>query len=163
MGEADSRTRRWVTWVWIGLALIAVGALVAWWINSSGHVPATPSDGTAGENAPPPPPAAQPADFRKLVGRWVRTDTPYVIEIRDVSDDGTLQAAYYNPRPINVSRAVAKEKDGALAVFVELRDVGYPGSTYTLTHDRAKDLLRGVYFQAARQQSFDVAFVRLQR
>ena len=47
-----------------------------------------------------------------------------------------------------------------MKVFVELRDVNYPGSTYTLAYDPAADQLRGVYFQALERQSFDVSFVR---
>ena len=45
--------------------------------------------------------------------------------------------------------------------FIELRDVNYPGSTYTLTYDLASDQLKGIYFQAAEQQRFEVAFVRV--
>ena len=56
--------------------------------------------------------------------------------------------------------AEAKDKNHGLEVFVELRDVNYPGSTYTLAYDRAKDLLQGVYFQATMRQSYDVIFFR---
>jgi hypothetical protein len=42
-----------------------------------------------------------------------------------------------------------------------LRDVHYPGSTYTLTYDPAHDQLKGVSYQAALQQRFDVVFVRM--
>jgi len=45
-------------------------------------------------------------------------------------------------------------------LFIELRDAGYPGSTYELIHDPRSDLLSGVYFQAAMGQRFDVVFVR---
>ena len=48
-----------------------------------------------------------------------------------------------------------------MKVFLELRDVHYPGSTYTLTYDPARDQLQGVYYQAALQQRFDVVFVRM--
>ena len=96
-----------------------------------------------------------------VVGRWIRTDTPYVIDIKSAGQDGTLQAAYYNPRQINISVAEARGKNGTLEVFVELRDVNYPGSTYTLTYDKAKDLLIGVYFQAVMQQKYNVSFRRM--
>jgi hypothetical protein len=43
----------------------------------------------------------------------------------------------------------------------ELRDLNYPGATYNLTYDPGSDQLRGVYFQPALNQSFDVAFVRI--
>jgi hypothetical protein len=125
-----------------------------------GDAPPAPSGAAAPQTAPAPAAVAEPsaavsanADLKVLVGRWVRMDTPYVIEIRSVSDDGTLGAAYYNPRSINVSVAEAREKNGKLEVFVELRDVNYPGSYYRLTYD---------HFQAVMQQDFDVAFRRLQ-
>ena len=45
-------------------------------------------------------------------------------------------------------------------VFVELRDVGYPGSTYSLECADAGDRLEGNYFQAAQGADFPVEFVR---
>jgi len=106
------------------------------------------------------PETSKSADLQKLVGRWIRTDTPYVIEIRTVKDDGTLEAAYYNPNPINIARAGAKEKDHGLEVFVEFDDVNYRGSTYTLLYDKARDILYGNYFQATMRQNYNVAFIR---
>jgi len=102
--------------------------------------------------------------MQKLVGQWMRTDSPYVIEIHEVSPDGTLRAGYFNPRPINVAAAKAQNKDGKLQVFVELRDTGYtgyPGSTYTLNYDPKEDALKGTYFQATMQQNYDVAFMAI--
>ena len=58
-------------------------------------------------------------------------------------------------------KATVAEQDGQAEFFMELRDVGYPGSTYTLRYDEREDQLTGVYFQAAAQQSFDVNFQRL--
>ena len=104
---------------------------------------------------------SRPEDFLPLVGRWVRTDSPYVIEIRGVGRDGSLEAAYYNPRPIRVSRAMAQKESGELQVFVELRDVNYPGSTYTLVYNRTQNVLQGIYYQATMGQRFDVVFARL--
>jgi hypothetical protein len=101
------------------------------------------------------------ADFRPLVGRWQRTDGGYVIDIRRVAPDGSMQAGYYNPRPINVARARASMVKEYLKVEVELRDTGYPGSTYTLLYDPDKDALLGFYYQAVQQQNFDVVFVRM--
>jgi hypothetical protein len=45
-------------------------------------------------------------------------------------------------------------------VFVELRDVNYPGSTYTLRYEPARDRLVGLYDQAAQRQHYDLIFVR---
>jgi len=106
--------------------------------------------------------AAVPArNFQALKGRWLRPDGGYVIELRDVDATGKLNAAYFNPQPIKVSRAEASRDGGMFKVFIELRDVGYPGSTYTLTYDPATDQLKGDYYQAAMRQTFDVGFVRL--
>jgi len=103
--------------------------------------------------------AADP-DFQTLKGRWLRPDGGDVLEIRKIAADGTMDAAYLNPRPVNVSRAKATRDKTTLRVFVELRAPNYPGSTYTLTYDPKRDELYGVYFQAVQGQSFDVVFVR---
>jgi hypothetical protein len=97
---------------------------------------------------------------QKIVGRWLRPDGGYIIEIKRVENDGKLQAAYFNPRPINVSQAQVVQKDHELVVFIELRDVGYPGATYALTYDAARDLLAGRYYQPSLGQTFEVYFVR---
>ncbi|MFC1821274.1 hypothetical protein ACFL9T_01090 [Thermodesulfobacteriota bacterium] len=99
-------------------------------------------------------------DFDKLVGPWVRREGGYVIAISKIHPDGKVDAAYFNPRPINVSRANVSEEDRKIKLFVELRDKGYPGSTYTLVYNPEHDVMVGVYFQAAIQQSFKVIFDR---
>ncbi len=101
------------------------------------------------------------AGFDRLKGRWRRPDGGYVLEIREVEASGKMDAGYFNPRPINLSRKEASQEGTTTKVFIELRDTNYPGSTYTLTYDPQSDQLKGVYFQAALQQSFDVVFVRL--
>ena len=106
--------------------------------------------------------AAPGPDTSKLLGKWQRPDGGYVLELSSAAPDGQLKAAYFNPRSINVARAQWKLQDGLLQVFVELRDVNYPGSTYTLGYDPATDRLTGIYFQAALKQQFEVEFVRKQ-
>jgi hypothetical protein len=101
------------------------------------------------------------AGFDRLKGRWLRPDGGYVIEIRNIEANGKMAAGYFNPRPINVSRAEASQEGTTTKVFIELRDKNYPGSTYTLTYDPQSDQLKGTYFQAALQQSFDVVFIRM--
>ena len=105
--------------------------------------------------------SAWAVDYRPLVGRWQRTDGGYVIEIKRVATDGTMTAGYFNPRPINVSWAKASAFKGHLKVEVELRDTGYPGSSYTLLYDPDKDALLGLYYQAVQQRNFDVVFMRM--
>jgi len=100
------------------------------------------------------------SDFEKLQGKWVRTDGGYVLEIKKVTADGKMDAAYLNPRPITVSKAEATSESGQTKVFVELRDRLYPGNNYTLTYDRGKDQLTGIYHHLGIGQDFDVIFVR---
>jgi hypothetical protein len=99
--------------------------------------------------------------FQRLQGRWQRTDGGYIIDIRSVDADGKIRAAYYNPRPINVAKAEASLDRGLVKVVLELRDVNYPGSTYTLGYDPVSDRLAGVYFQAVERATFDVSFTRM--
>jgi hypothetical protein len=98
--------------------------------------------------------------FENLIGRWLRPDGGYIIEIRSISTDGRMDAAYLNPRPIHVARAEASWKKGQQEVFIELQDTGYPGSTYTLDYHPDRDAFTGVYFQATLKQAFEVVFVR---
>jgi hypothetical protein len=101
------------------------------------------------------------AAFDSLKGRWLRPDGGYVIDIREVDATGKIHAGYFNPRPINVAQAKASQEGDTTKVFIELRDVNYPGATYNLTYDPEKDQLRGVYYQPALRQSFDVFFIRM--
>jgi hypothetical protein len=99
--------------------------------------------------------------FALLKGRWRRPDGGYVLDIRNVDSIGKMDAAYFNPNPIKVSKAEATREGAITKVFIELRDTGYPGCTFILTYDPQTDQLRGVYFQAAIQQNFDVIFFRI--
>jgi hypothetical protein len=101
------------------------------------------------------------ANFEPLIGRWQRPDGGYVLEVRSIGRDGNATVRYLNPRPINVARAEVSSQGDTSKLFVELQDVGYPGSTYTLVYDPKKDILLGIYFQAGTGQYFDVVFVRI--
>lgn len=100
------------------------------------------------------------ADKNLLVGDWVRTDASYLIKISKVNEDGTLEAQYFNPKPINVGNANWEESHGNLTITVELRDVNYPGSKYTLHYLPDRDVLAGDYYQAVQGLNFYVEFVR---
>lgn len=159
-------------------ALFLVGvSLLVWLIADSFRTPpadqpvAVPAAGTAttqsavttesAENQVKPLP---PATSQKLLGNWQRTDADYAIEIRLVNPDGVADARYFNPfnqRSINVARATLLEQGGAAEFFMELRDEGYPGSTYTLQYDEATDQLMGSYFQAAVRENYAVVFQRM--
>jgi hypothetical protein len=104
---------------------------------------------------------ASAADLSPLVGRWQRTDGGYVIEIRNIAQDGKIAAGYFNPRPINVEKAQASKEKEIIKVEITLRDVGYPGSAYTLVYVAEKDVLLGYYYHAVSRQYFDVLFVRM--
>jgi hypothetical protein len=99
-------------------------------------------------------------DMGMLKGRWLRPDGGYILTIRSVDGSGKMDASYHNPNPISVSRAEATWEGSAIKVFVELWGKGYPGSTYKLTYDPKSNELRGIYFQAALRQSFEVVFVK---
>lgn len=133
------RKRSWRRW---GVALAVAAVIVAVGAAAAGY-------------------RARRCDPSALVGRWERPDGGYVLDIRTVRGDGGLEAAYLNPRPIRVSQAKYRAEDGELSVFVELRDVFYPGSTYRLRYEPKTDRLAGRYFQALQGQLFDVEFVRL--
>jgi len=99
-------------------------------------------------------------DKSLLVGNWLRTDADYLIKIKSINDDGTLEAQYFNPKPINIGKANWVASNSDLKVVVELRDENYPGSTYTLNYLADKDILAGDYFQAVEGITFYVEFAR---
>ena len=138
-----------VSAVWFSyvLAIVALSGLV---------VPLTAS---AGDEKVPAVKVPQ-AGLNRMTGKWLRPDGGYVLELRDAKPDGRLKAAYFNPRPIHVAKAEWRSMAGRFQVFVELRDVNYPGSTYTLIYDAEKDRFEGYYYQAAMKQTFDVIFER---
>ena len=127
--------------------LAAVVLALAWIASGCGRR-------QADQPPPPPPPllpptaVAVPTELSRLTGKWLRPDGGYVLEIQSVTADGQLAAAK------------ATRPAGTLNIFVELRDTGYPGCTYTLTYDAPTDQLRGDYYQAALQQHYDIVFVR---
>jgi len=99
-------------------------------------------------------------NLQRLEGRWVRPDGGYILELGEIKKDGSLKASYFNPRPINVFSAKWSRKKGKINLFVELRDVNYPGSKYNLQYEPVSDRLKGTYFQAVEKQTFNIEFVR---
>ena len=132
------------------------------WCSEQARKGSTPGSSACRTGSPAPTVTAEvKTAFQVLKGRWLRPDGGYVIEVKGIDDSGKMEAAYLNPRPINISKAQATQEGTVTKVFIELRDTGYPGSTYTLTYDPQSDQLKGIYFQAAMQQSFEVFFVRM--
>lgn len=105
-------------------------------------------------------PAVQELTASALMGAWVRPDGGYILQVREVRPDGSLDAGYFNPNPIHVSTASWRLMGSVLKMEVLLDDQNYRGSTYTLVYNPESDQLEGVYFQAVARQSFDVVFVR---
>lgn len=141
---------RWIVAAVVGAVAVAGGVLVRQGAGPSLVAP------VAVVSAPP----MQEVSPERLVGRWLRSDGGYVLEIRRAEPDGRLDAAYLNPRSIHVAQAEWRREGGSLTVFIELRDVNYPGSTYRLAFTPEQDRLAGRYFQALERQTFDVMFVR---
>jgi len=147
------------------IVLVAVVIMVSlglgWWraehAKTRPSAPSTPATATR----PLAPMAATAPGLKKLKGTWLRPDGGYVVDIRTVEEGGHMDVAYFNPQPIKVSKAEAAQEGGTMKVVLELRDVHYPGSTYTLTYDPASDQLQGIYYQAALQQRFAVVFIRM--
>jgi hypothetical protein len=157
--QAQSPKSKWV--VILVLAFLGAAAVAYFLFFQKGPGPEEPAQSAKTEN-----PTqgndmtALGPDVGRLIGRWSRPDGGYTIEIRNIDAKGLADAGYFNPRPIHVSKAVAARRDNGLEFFMELRDEGYPGSTYTLVYDAQRDLLAGIYYQAAMNQSFGVNFLR---
>jgi len=147
---AAGRSLRKTGWLFIVLVL---AILIAAWFT--GPVAETASAGKPEKQS------QVQIDFKYLEGRWVRPDGGYILELRNIKKDGSIAAAYFNPRPIKVYRAELSRKEGKISLMVELRDVNYPGSTYDLRYDPANDRLKGTYFQAVERQTFNIEFVRV--
>ena len=60
------------------------------------------------------PKSVRKSDTQRLIGRWVRPDGGYVLELKGIGKDGSLKAAYFNPRSIHVSRAEYRRKGGTI-------------------------------------------------
>lgn len=129
----------------LAAAFILIGAAVFFLVNNESGI------STSG---------SKEVDKNLLIGDWVRTDAQYLIRITNLNDDGTMTAQYFNPNPINVGSANWEESYGNLKAIVELRDVNYPGSKYSLSYLPDKDMLAGEYFQAVEGLTFYVEFIR---
>ncbi len=152
-------------WTRLSLAIAAGVTLVSGTVScKKSETPAKDAVTPAAAATPVAPAAAAtgeaPAEVRKMLGRWLRSDGTYVLELRSADRSGVVQAGYFNPKSINVSRAIWMRSAEGLQVVVELNDVGYPGATYVLSHDVKNDTLVGKYNQPQMGQSFDVDFVR---
>ena len=134
--------------LWLAIISVIVLAVIVFIIFQTN----SPQDSVTSED--------KSIDKNLLVGDWIRTDASYLIKIKSVNEDGTFEAKYFNPKPINVESAAWEESYGNLKIIVVLRDVNYPGSKYTLNYFADRDILAGDYFQAVEGLTFYVEFVR---
>ena len=140
------------------LSLLLLGGAVS---CRKADAPAEPKAAPAAAASPAPAAeAGAPPEVQKMMGRWLRSDGTYVLELRSADKSGVVQAGYYNPKSINVSRSIWMRGAEGVQVVVELNDVGYPGATYVLSHDPQDDRLVGKYNQPQMGQTFDVDFLR---
>jgi hypothetical protein len=51
-----------------------------------------------------------------------------------------------------------QESSGSLKIIIVLRDVNYPGLTYTLNYLPDRDILAGEYYQAVEGLTFYIEF-----
>jgi hypothetical protein len=70
--------------------------------------------------SPARPGAKAAAGFGVLIGRWLRPDGGYVINIRGVDAEGRLDAAYANPNPLPFARAEAARDGKTLKLFFKI-------------------------------------------
>jgi hypothetical protein len=99
--------------------------------------------------------------FQKILGQWQRPDGGYIIAIQKVGPDGQLDASYFNPKPIYVSKAFAQLEGNLIKLFIQLDDVGYPGAIYNLLYAPERDIMIGTYYQPLAKGVFDVIFKRM--
>lgn len=143
---------------WLIITVIAILALAAYMFwPSPDNIPVEIVSTPPTESISP----APSADNIKLVGHWQRTDGGYIVELKNPTPEGLIDASYFNPNPINVGKSAWQNKAGKLMVLVELQDQNYPGSIYTLEYQPQGDKLTGIYFQAVEQVSYNVEFTRV--
>ena len=75
----------------------------------------------ASAQSPPAVPAPASLSFSVVVGRWARTEGPYVININSVDVNGKLDASYANPKPLLFHTAEVVRDGSGLKLLFELR------------------------------------------
>lgn len=102
----------------------------------------------------------KPTGVDVLLGEWLRPDGGYIIDVKSIDAAGKADAAYLNPKPINVESTVVAEPVKGITLKMVLRDENYPGATYDLLYDAEADQLKGTYTQPALNQTFQIEFIR---
>lgn len=99
-------------------------------------------------------------DYQKLIGKWVRPDGGYTLEITEVKEN-QITAGYYNPAKINIAKSEIRNINGKEEIYIEFYDTNYMGSYYKLIFDQKHDQLIGTYYQAGFEQTFNIYFVKM--
>lgn len=99
-------------------------------------------------------------DQRLLVGEWSRTETPCLMKITEVHDNGKLELAYFDLKSINTGKTYWLLKGTFLSLYVELLDENHPGSYYKLNYNAERDMLVGDYFEVMDGLTYAVEFTR---
>jgi hypothetical protein len=149
--------KEYITPQWVRTSRSAIAGVATLILLMSGLLVPWAASAKNGKDARP---ESARIDYGRIEGKWLRPDGGYVLVLSDVKSEGTLKAAYFNPRPINVGKAEWRSMEDRIQVFVELQDVNYPGSTYMLVYDPEHDRLIGYYYQAVTKGTFEVIFVR---
>lgn len=100
-------------------------------------------------------------DKNLIKGVWARIDGPGEINISQVMDNGLLKVTFYNPKLVNIEKAVWTNSSEVLRIYILLRDDSYPGSGFSLNYSSEKDLLVGFYYDALINESYGVTFKRV--
>ena len=87
-------------------AAIVLSLGIWWWKSKSADNPSASNSAVA--NA-----ANSSSEFQKLKGRWQRLDGGYIVEIKGVAGNGSIEAAYFNPQSIHVAKAEASKENNA--------------------------------------------------
>ena len=108
------------------------------------------------------PPESEGGEGQQFVGTWRRMidnqPEDYVLTVRKVAGDGSVEAAYFNPKEITVKQARIEREGNSTNLHVELEGSNYDGSFYDL-HVVDAGTLAGKYHQGTGT-TFDVKFMR---
>lgn len=98
----------------------------------------------------------------KLIGKWLRNEGSYTLEIKAVNEDGTLDVAYFNPKSVELGRTEWMMYKNKLHVLVELKGP-YVLSNYQLVYDEETKRLHGTFFQAVEQETYSIYFEKAKK
>lgn len=105
-------------------------------------------------------PLATKTDYSILAGKWQRTDGNYLIKVSGVQEGGQAAVEYFNPRSIHVVHAAISTEKDLIKLLIKFQDKGYEGSSYRLYYYAKKDALLGFYYQAPKDKTYEVIFLR---